>query len=338
MQIAMKPRAAAALLTAFVLVSAWWGPTWAGGASELPGASPAQPETLSAQGDSSLFWALARDGEPVGYLLGTIHSEDPRVLDFAESFSEQLSANQTFAMEMVPDLPTLTRLTEYMQYQDGTTLEARIGAERFARLQTALSDYRVPADWIARMKVWAAMMTLSVPPPQTGFFMDFSLSLRAAGAGLEVVGLETLEQQLSFLEAMPMKQQLALLDQALDEYDRVEAVHTQMVDSYLAGDLQTLVSQTEEQLRDLDPEARSYFMEQGIDARNRRMLQALLPLLEAGPVFVAVGALHLAGASGLIAGLRSAGYELTPLPLPLSAPESRGQAEQGADDEAGEAP
>jgi uncharacterized protein len=319
MQIAMKLRAAGRYLATLLLSFCCAGWLWA-------------------QEDAALYWALARDGEPAGYLLGTIHSEDARVLDFTERFIEQLGGNRTFAMEMVPDLPTLTRLTEYMQYQDGTTLESRVGAERFARLRAALGDYRVPADWVARMKVWAAMMTLSVPPPRTGFFMDFSLSLRAAGAGLEVIGLETLEQQLSFLEDMPLDQQIALLDQALDEHDRVQAVHTQMVDSYLTGDLRALVAQTEEQLDALDPATRRYFMEQGIDARNRRMLETLLPRFESGPVFVAVGALHLPGASGLVAGLRAAGFQLSPLPLPLSAAQGGGQAEQGAEDEAADAP
>ena len=319
MQIAMKLRTAGRCLAAIVLAA-----TCAGG--------------LGAQEDAALYWALARDGEPAGYLLGTIHSEDPRVLDFPESFIEQLGSNRTFAMEMVPDLPTLQKLTEYMQYQDGTTLESRIGPQRFARLRAALDDYRVPADWVARMKVWAAMMTLSVPPPRSGFFMDFSLSLWAAGAGLEVIGLDTLEQQVSFLEDMPLDQQLALLDQALEEHDRVAAVHAQLVDSSLTGDLRALVAQTEEQLDALDPATRSYFMEQGIDARNRRMLENLLPRFDAGPVFVAVGALHLPGASGLVAGLRAAGFELSPLPLPLSAPEGGGQAEQGAEDETTDAP
>lgn len=319
MQIAMKLRTAGRRLAAIVLAT-----TCAAG--------------LAAQEDSALYWALTRDGEPAGYLLGTIHSEDPRVLDFTESFIEQLGGNRIFAMELVPDLPTLNRLTEYMQYQDGTTLLSRIGPERFAKLRAALGDYRVPADWVARMKVWAAMMTLSVPPPRSGFFMDFSLSLRAAGAGLEVIGLETLEQQLSFLEEMPLDQQLALLDQALEEHDRVDAVHAQMVESYLTGDLRALVAQTEEQLDALDPATRSYFMEQGIDARNRRMLETLLPRFDSGPVFVAVGALHLPGDSGLVAGLRAAGFELSPLPLPLSAPENGSQAEQDAEDETADAP
>jgi uncharacterized protein YbaP (TraB family) len=272
---------------------------------------------LRAQEDSALFWSISKNGEQAGYLLGTIHSEDPRVLDFPLEFVDDLNANQVFAMEMVPDLPTLKRLTEFMQYQDGTTLESRVGPERFASLQLALSEYRVPADWIDRMKIWAVMMTLSVPPPQTGLFMDFSLSLRAAGAGLKVVGLETLEQQLSFLEDMPMTQQIMLLDQALMEHEKVREIHQQMVDNYLAGNLQALKSQADEQMAQLEPEAKQYFMEQGIDIRNLRMLESLLPHLQTSQVFVAVGALHLPGEVGLIQLLRNRGYELTPLPLPL---------------------
>jgi uncharacterized protein YbaP (TraB family) len=294
--------------------------------------------TALAGDDTALFWSLARGGKPAGYLLGTIHSEDPRVLDFPESFIGQLTANEVFAMEMVPDLPTLKRLTDFMHYQDGSTLESRIGTERFARVRAALSDYRVPPDWIVRMKVWAAMMTLSVPPPQTGFFMDFSLSLRAAGSGLEVIGLETLEQQLSFLEEMPMEQQLALLDQALDEHARVAEVHALMVESYLAGDLQALEKQVHDQLAELPPDAQRYFMAQGIQARNQRMVEALLPRLESGRVFVAVGALHLPGEMGLITLLREQGYELKPLPLPFSASQEGGEAEHAGDHKTADAP
>jgi uncharacterized protein YbaP (TraB family) len=275
----------------------------------------------AAQDDSALFWSIGKDGEQAGFLLGTIHSEDPRVLDFPVEFIDELSSNQIFAMEIVPDLPTLNRLTEFMQYQDGTSLESRIGPDRYRRLRSVISEYRVPADWVARMKVWAAMMTLSIPPPETGFFMDFSLSLRAAGAGLKVVGLETLEQQLSFLEEMPMEQQLMLLDQALAEYDRVGEIHEQMVNSYLAGDLLALKAQAEKQMEQLEPEAKQYFIEQGIDMRNRRMLKSLLPHLQTNRVFVAVGAMHLPGDTGLIQLLRARGYELTPLPLPVNGAE-----------------
>ena len=271
--------------------------------------------------DSALFWALKKDGEHAGYLLGTIHSEDPRVLDFPEAFIEKINANRFFAMEMVPDLPTLARLTTYMHYQDGTQLEDVIGPDRFARLSSLLGGYKIPAESLGQMKVWAVMMTLSVPPPKSGFFMDLSLSLRAAGSGLKVIGLETLEEQLSFLEDMPMEQQLQLLDHALQEYGRVVEVHDEMVDVYLQGDLGVLERMAEEQMQSLDAAARDYFIEQGIVARNERMVQTVLPYLAEDSVFIAVGALHLPGEKGLVRLLEQKGYRLEALPSPFSAPE-----------------
>ncbi len=280
------------------------------------------PALLFAAQEKAIYWSIMDGDRQVGYLLGTIHSEDPRVLDFPESFLKHLGSNQVFAMELVPDLPTLKKLNEYMHYQNGTTLESEIGPERFVKVRKLLlSHYQVPADWLESMKVWAVVMTLSIPPPETGFFMDFSLSLRASGNGLRVVGLETLDQQLAFLEDMPAVQQLELLDQALVDYDRVGELHDQMVDGYLAGDLQVLKKEAEEQMDQLTHEAKNYFIEQGINARNHRMLESLLPLLTESRVFVAVGALHLPGDQGLVSLLREHGYILKPELLPFSNPE-----------------
>lgn len=268
--------------------------------------------------DRALFWSIQKNGEAVGYLLGTIHSEDPRVLDFSEEFLRKLNENDMFAMELVPDLPTLARLTEYMHYPPETTLESVIGPVRYKALVSALANYKVPTKFISQMKPWAAMMTLSTPPPETGFFMDLSLSLRASGSGLKVVGLETLEQQLSFLQEMPISMQLALLDQALAEFEQVTEAHDQMVDAYLENNLPGLQALSDEQLKGVGDDAADYFIESGIHARNFRMVESLLPHLESNRVFVAVGALHLPGRKGLLNILRRHGFELSPLDVPFS--------------------
>jgi len=267
--------------------------------------------------DRALFWSIQKNGEPAGYLLGTIHSEDPRVLDFSEDFLLKLKNNKVFAMELVPDLPTLARLTEYMHYPPDKTLESVIGPARYNALVSALSAYQVPAEFIQHMKPWAAMMTLSTPPPVTGFFMDLSLSLRASGSGLKVIGLETLEQQLSFLEEMPLPMQLSLLDQAIAELDQVNEAHDLMVDSYMQNNLVELQAVSNEQLQGIGEEAGDYFIEMGINARNLRMAASLIPNLENNTVFVAVGALHLPGEQGLLNLLRQQGFELSPLGLPF---------------------
>ncbi len=268
--------------------------------------------------DRALFWSLHKEGKSAGYLLGTIHSEDPRVLDFSLDFLEKLRENSVFAMELVPDMATLARLTEYMHYPTGTTLESVIGQTRYAALVSAMSVYKVPADFINRMKPWAAMMTLSTPPPETGFFMDLSISLRASGSGLKTIGLETLEQQLSFLQEMPLEMQLELLDQAIAEFAQVKQAHDEMVDAYLKNNLQELWALSDEQLATVSGDAGEYFMEFGIRARNLRMAESLWPYLESNRVFIAVGALHLPSDDGLINLLRLKGYKLKPLAMPFT--------------------
>jgi uncharacterized protein YbaP (TraB family) len=280
-----------------------------------PTAARAEPVQ---QADHALFWSIQKDGEPAGYLLGTIHSEDPRVLDFTEDFIRRLNENSIFAMELVPDLPTLAQLTEYMHYPQGQTLESVIGAERFAHLVSALSAYGIPAEFISRMKPWAAMMTLSTPPPNTGFFMDLSLSLRASGSGLKVVALETLEQQLSFLQNMPMSMQLSLLDQAIAEFGQVNEAHDEMVRAYLANNLAELQTLSDQQLSAVGDKASDYFIESGIRVRNIRMIESLLPHIEGSRVFVAVGALHLPGEDGLLSLLRRHGFELHSQEMPFA--------------------
>lgn len=269
--------------------------------------------------EQPLFWSINRDGAPVGHLLGTIHSEDPRVLEFSDPFLRTLRESRIFAMELVPNLPNLAALAERMKLPPDTTLEALAGPARFKAVADVLNNYGVPTGQARAMRPWAAMMTISVPPPVTGLFMDFSLSLRASGSGAQVIGLESLDEQLAFLEQMELDQQLQLLDYAIEQADRVGPLHDRMVGAYLTNDLHSLYELAMEQLNGLSPAVRELFIDQGIEARNRRMLARILPELEQGGLFIAVGALHLPGDSGLLALLRQRGFVLEPAVWPFSA-------------------
>ena len=266
-----------------------------------------------------VYWSISDENGHAGYLLGTIHSEDPRVLEFTPEFLQQLKACDRFAMELVPDAATLQALAELTQLPGSRNLRQLLGTPRFNAVLKALAPHGVERAQAMRLKPWAAMMTLSLPPPETGLFLDFALSLRAAGAGATVHSLETLDQQLAFLEELSLPQQLELLDQALAEAEAVGPVHRAMVDTYLNEDLATLLRVSREQMASLSPALRDWFQQQGIDLRNQRMAQSARELMDQGCTFIAVGALHLPGPQGLLALLRGQGFELQQLASPFVA-------------------
>ena len=102
-------------------------------------------QQIVASDEQFLFWSIESDNGHAGFLLGTIHSEDPRVLEFTEEFLAALNGSAYFAMELVPNLPTLARLAESMHLPEGIELASIIGEERFAAVSQALSGYGVPA-------------------------------------------------------------------------------------------------------------------------------------------------------------------------------------------------
>ena len=269
-------------------------------------------------GQADVYWQVNNGEGHAGYLLGTIHSEDARVLEFTPQFLHELTTCPVFAMELVPDLGTMQQLIDLMQLPADQRLNNILGETRYQAVVSALARYNMPEEQIVQLKPWAVMMSLSVPPPKTGQFLDFVLSLRASAQGNQVVGLETLDEQLSFLEQLALEGQIELLDQALAEADGVQAVHDEMVTLYLTSNLEQLLVQAEVQMEPLDKQLQDHFMAEGIVARNHRMVEKALPLLKAGCTFIAVGALHLPGKDGLLKLLENKGYTLQPLPSPFT--------------------
>jgi uncharacterized protein YbaP (TraB family) len=80
---------------------------------------------------------------------------------------------------------------------------------------------------------------------------------------------------------------------------------------YLEGDLDGLYRHYVASTQDADAGFFGYFNDAILVRRNRRMIERALPLLEEGGVFVAVGALHLAGPDSMLVLLRDAGYAVT---------------------------
>ena len=263
---------------------------------------------VSSSASAQIFWSVTDDEGRQNWLLGTVHSEDPRLLDFQPELMDALKSSRSLALELVPDSTMLQRLNEAMHFDNGALPEVLDEALYAEVVELMATNYGMGEPAVARMRPWAVAMTLSLPPPETGLFMDLALSFRAAGMGKEVFALETLDEQLTFLTGLSESAQIDMIRQAVADFDRIPELFDELIVTYLSGDLDALERLSFEQLDEMDAEVRDHFYQVGLVERNRVMLERARDELEAGGLIIAVGALHLPGEHGLIQLLRDEGY------------------------------
>lgn len=257
-----------------------------------------------------VLWSATDEEGRQNWVLGTLHSEDPRLLEWPPELVEAMQSADRMALELVPDPAMLARLREAMAFGQGRLSEVMDEALFDQVVALLEDDYGMTESAVDRMRPWAVAMTLGTPPPETGLFMDLMLASRARGAGLEVVALETIDEQIDFLDGLEREDQIELIRETVESYDDYQAVFEELVAAYLDGDLGRLQALAGEQLADLPDDIARHFEQKGLVERNRRMLERAEAWLDSGGLIIAVGALHLPGEEGLIELLRRRGWRV----------------------------
>ena len=283
-----------------------------------PEASLQEPSHDTPPFSSGLLWKVetsaSRETQPSpSYLFGTIHSDDPRVVRLPTEVQHALSQSDSFCMEILPDTATMLTLMGSMLYTDGQTLEETIGQELFAQLTPLMQRRGISALALTKFKPWVVYMTLSMPQTQTGQFLDLVLHEQAKQQDKSLCGIETAEEQVAVFEQTPLADQLTLLREILRNPEGVEIQLQKMIPLYLRRDLAGLLALSRDMADTTPDERRSIeaFLQRLLDDRNQRMVERMLPRLDKGATFVAVGALHLPGDQGLLQLLTDRGYTVS---------------------------
>jgi uncharacterized protein YbaP (TraB family) len=260
--------------------------------------------------DHALLYQVSRDGAPPSYLVGTMHSEDARVTGLLDEFAPMIAQVDTVALEMLPDAVTMLAVGAATLLPFDQSLRGLIGQTRFDALTAAARDLGLPIEMLNRLKPWAAAVMLGMPATKSGRFLDMEIYLHALATQRRTVGLETAAEQLAVFDAMTQDVQLTLLDEMIKNAGALPRQMEELTEAYLAGDLDLLDQAARAQYLEMPPVVRQWFDERLLDERNQRMLARLLPLIDEGTAFIAIGALHLGGKTGLIAGLRRHGFRV----------------------------
>lgn len=257
-----------------------------------------------------MIYRLTAPGQATSYLVGTMHSEDPRVVERMEAVTPLIGRVDRVVVEVVPDAVALVATTAFTLLPAGESLRGMLGDEAFAAVRRAVRERGIPAASLDRLKPWAVAVMLGMPASETGRFLDMEIYLEGQRQDRELAGLETADEQLGLFDALPLGDQLALLDAMVKNSDRLPQQLEALTLAYLDGDLAALDELARSQYADLPDGLAEWFDQTLVVDRNHRMVERLLPMLAEGPLLVAVGALHLAGPTGLVNALEARGFRV----------------------------
>jgi len=200
---------------------------------------------------------------------------------------------------------------------DGTTLRDLMGDEAYARAEEAATIVDIPLDMLAQSEPWLAAITAEMMllyrigfNPMLG--VEMTMTSRAARDNKPIEGLETVDEQLSFLDGLPIEAQSDMLIQALIDGAGLTDTIDAIIDAWHEGDTamleETLLSSIEEQTE---------LSKILITDRNERWAETISGWLDDDRDYlVIVGALHLVGDQGVPALLKARGLGIQQLSEP----------------------
>lgn len=263
--------------------------------------------------DRHSLWAVKGKQNTV-YLFGSIH-----LLPQDEVLPAEVDAAYKDASKLVMEIDlddlkpeVASQLTmELGMLPAGQSLGQQIDAADAAKLEASAKQIGIPAGMLQPFRPWlAAIMLTQLQLQKLGFDPQAGVEPRFVAKarldGKEIVGLETLAEQLHLLSDLSPNLQKQFLRQTLEEIDSAEKEIGTMLQAWRTGDaagLEALVLKGVKEFPEL-------YRPLTVD-RNKKWLSKLESILAAKENhLVIVGALHLVGDDGVIELLKAKGYKI----------------------------
>lgn len=279
---------------------------------------------LRAAQDEGLVWQLQGPRGSV-FIAGSMHllrRERPALpTAIVKAYDESESLVMEIDTDDIDDQYTAELMLRLATFSDGGSLPSIAGDGRWQKLQPMLSRVQVPESFAATLEPWGvAILLTSLEYARLGFDPEIGVEKQlqdfAARDRKSIAGLETPEFQIGLFDALPMDEQLQLLDMTLEDIGEMPDTVDELYAAWRSGDLQALDALLLEGYREM-PRLYADLVER----RNRNWVAPIKALLDKeGDTLVVVGALHLVGERGLIALLEREGLKPQRYPNPRRYP------------------
>lgn len=263
---------------------------------------------------NSLCWKISGNGlKKESYLYGTMHSNNKAVCNLSPTARAAFENASQLALEL--DLQKINLISAFAAFIDNDhSLKENIADSNYhfldsiflekVHLGLKLFDHVRPIMISTMLEELNDNSESAALSKESDSFLDKMLYDEAKKMKKKVTGLETADEQIAALNTLNYHEQIVLLNQAIDKLKinpTQNALNT-ITEYYLKGELDSLRAMDDYQ--QMDPRLQYEL----VTARNKRMADRIEPLILKKQTFIAIGALHLPGADGVIALLRKKGY------------------------------
>ena len=227
-------------------------------------------------------------------------------IETADMTSPESIAKMQQAM-MLPEGKTLTELLTPEQMQKlNATMKELLGVDMSNPMVAQQMNKMLPQALVTQLTVIMYLKKHSGFNPTQSF--DDYFQQQAVAQGKPVGGFETMDFQLQALfGSISIERQIELLMCFLNNREWEESQVDNIVEAFFAQDLNRIEAAMDEK-QDNSCDATDEENELLIYGRNATWLKKMPEIMQQKSTFFAVGAAHLAGERGVLAGLRNAGY------------------------------
>jgi uncharacterized protein YbaP (TraB family) len=253
-----------------------------------------------------LLWKITLPDNGIGYLFGTLHSQDRNVTSLPPQARLALAQSRRLVLEVIPDKAANDAFTSAIYGDENFDLSKLIDPELYSWLETHIVDYNIPEESLPRLKPWAAFTLIGRPRPVQAITLETALMQEAERVNVPVSGLESMQELVQILDSITLNDQLTILNDTICNHSKIVRQTRDLVEMYLDRDLAAIVRFNQQPHH--DETVFKHFMDAVLYDRNQRLVGRIERYLHEGHAFIAIGASHLPDEKGLLKLLEDRGY------------------------------
>ncbi|MEA2043642.1 MAG: TraB/GumN family protein [Bacteroidota bacterium] len=260
---------------------------------------------------NSLLWKIEGDSSvQPSYLFGTVHMIPEQDFLFTDSMNAVLSRCEQLILEIDINIPLIKQLQIAKKAFIGGGMEISdyMSEEEFRNFSAVMLDSLGVSNRTfkacLKMKPIYSMSLILNDLIKNPVQYEAYLNEKAIEIDIPVLGLESIDYQIAVIDSISMKEQIKMIR---DQLAASQTMYEQMIEAYVNQDITRLHNYIPEESTSID------FQNSLLTNRNKNWIPEISKNIKTKPSFIAVGAGHLAGETGVINLLKKAGFKVSPV-------------------------